>query len=151
MKSIFRVVIFLVFFPAPVWAQVQGIPLVLGGDVLVIDGIRIQLQGLDSPQPEQQCGTDEKPFPCGAVARTALMDLIFGDVVSCKILGDGNDGAKLATCTAGGFDVAGNMVHTGWVVADRATGQRYRAIEDKARVARRGLWRRPDAPAWRRD
>ena len=69
------------------------------------------------------------------------MDLIFGGTVTCRLRQQTKAGLREADCQSGGFDIAANMVHTGWAVADPVTGQRYAATEARARKARRGLWR----------
>ncbi len=54
----------------------------------------------------------------------------------------------VATCLADGFDMSRNMVHTGWALADRQTGARYLATQEKAREAKRGLWHGRFIPPW---
>ena len=48
---------------------------------------------------------------------------------------------SVAECNADGYDLAGGMVYAGWALAEGAHGQRYRAREEAARVAGRGIWR----------
>jgi hypothetical protein len=40
-----------------------------------------------------------------------------------------------------GFDIGRNMVHTGWALAYRQFSTDYVGTEDKAREAKRGLWK----------
>ncbi len=58
---------------------------------------------------------------------------------------------QLAICTAGGFDVARILVHTGWALADREQSNRYVVNENKAKAAKRGLWKGTFTPPkqWR--
>ncbi len=57
-------------------------------------------------------------------------------------------GRIVATCSADGFDIGANMVHTGWALAYRRYSKRYVAIEEKAKAANRGMWRGEFVPPW---
>lgn len=138
--------------PAPAGENLAGPPRVVDGDTLEVAGVRIELYGVDAPEPQQRCRDGARSYPCGQVATTALKDLTAGMAVVCKPRGKGADGALVATCYAEGYDVGENMVYTGWALADRAESARYAGVEQGAREAGRGLWRgdfvRPEA--WRR-
>jgi endonuclease YncB( thermonuclease family) len=133
----------------PVRADAVGKPTVVSGDVLEVAGQRVQLYGVDAPELDQICIADRRRFNCGHIAKTALMDLVAGAEVSCKIILDKKADLATAICTAGGFDIGSNMVHTGWALADRKLSEKYVTIEDKAREARRGLWRGQFIPPWK--
>ncbi len=118
---------------------------VLDGDTIVVGGRTLDLAGIDAPELGQRCRRPAKTFDCGHIAKTALMDLTAGATAVC-LLGD-----RGARCWVDGFDLAENMVHTGWALADGAAPARFRAVQQKARAAERGLWRHEFvAPArWR--
>lgn len=124
-------------------AEVTGSPIIVDGLTLEIEGQRFRLWGIDAPPLEQTCTRASRVYPCGTVSRAALWDLVAGQDVVCEPVDDAAevDGAVLASCTAGGFSLNENMVHSGWALADRATTDRYVATERKAKAARRGLWR----------
>jgi len=131
----------LLLAPLAALAQVSGVPVPIAGDILRVNDVTVHLYGVVAPKPDQICRANDKPYPCGHVAKTALMDLVFGGAVSCRPRKETKDGIAEADCQSGGFDVAANMVHTGWAVADPITGQKYAKIEARARKAKRGLWR----------
>ena len=133
----------------PTRADAVGTPIVVSGDVLEVAGQRVQLYGVDAPELDQTCVADRQRFNCGYIAKTALMDLVAGTEVSCRIIIDKRTDAAMATCTAGGFDLGSNMVHTGWALADRRLSEKYVEVEDKARKANRGLWRGQFIPPWK--
>lgn len=54
----------------------------------------------------------------------------------------------MATCTADGFDIGRNMVHTGWALADQSQSTVYIDVGDQARKAKRGLPKGEFAPPW---
>ena len=132
--------------------RVVGSARVIDGMTLEIAGITVRLYGIDAPDLEQTCERRGRTIPCGNVSRTALMDLVAGAQVTCKPV-KGRRTANnpenrpsgdpvVATCSAGGFDIGANMVHTGWALADPKTApRRYRTTGTKARARKVGLWR----------
>ena len=134
-------------------AEISGAPTIIDGDSLEVAGRRFDLYGIDAPEPGEVCRDGRgKTFDCGLVARTALLDLTAGSEVACRPVGEpavGRGPAIAATCTAGGFSLNRNMVHTGWALADRAVSTDYLATEREAKQARRGLWRwQFELPPW---
>jgi len=121
--------------------DVTGPARVIDGDTVEIGGRRIHLFGIDAPELGQTCEWPGKTIPCGEVARTGLMDLLAGAEVVCRTREAVPGGGWTGTCRADGFDVGRNMVHTGWARAERRLGAGYEATEDKAKQAKRGLWR----------
>lgn len=128
--------------------NVAGTPRVIDGDTLDVAGVRVQLFGIDAPEPRQSCRNQARRYPCGAVATAALKDLTAGLAVVCKPEGAATGGELSATCFAEGYDVNENMVYTGWALADRSASTRYVATEEAARLAGRGLWRGDFVPPW---
>ena len=121
-------------------AVLEGPAAVVDGRTLTVAGRAIRLGGIDAPAPAQTCRWSGRTIPCGRIAGDALRDLVTGAVVRCR-LAPGTASPPVATCTADGFDIAGNMVYTGWAVTAPDGPDRYRAIQEKARAAKRGLWR----------
>ena len=131
----------------------EGAAKVVDGDTLVVGGKEITLYGIDAPELEQTCLFRKKTIRCGVLSSDALRDLITGaGKIVCTDRGRDREGFRLGLCSADGFDLARNMVHTGWALAWRRYSMRYVSTEDKARAAKRGLWRAPfDKPwEWRR-
>ncbi len=138
-KSVF--LFLLLAIPGTAQAQISGVADAVAGDLLRVNGVTVHLHGIAAPKPGRMCRAKNKPYPCGHVAKTALMDLVFGGTVTCRLRKQTKAGLREADCQSGGFDIAANMVHTGWAVADPVTGQKYVTIEARARKAGRGLWR----------
>ena len=69
------------------------------------------------------------------------MDLVAQTRVVCSALDQKRADVRLSRCRAGGFDIAANMVHTGWALAYRPESTAYVETEKKAKKARRGLWK----------
>ncbi len=128
--------------------EVRGVLKVIDGDTLELQGQRLRLQGVDAPELAQRCWLKTRLYDCGAVARTALLDLTAGSEVVCRTLGPGPQGTTLAHCTAGGYDLAEGMAYTGWALPNGTASARYRTVEADARKARRGLWRDRFVAPW---
>jgi len=137
------VVAVLVVTALPARAELTGAAQIIDGNTLEVAGQRVELFGIDAPDLDQVCRHAGRDYECGKVARAALWDLVAGlDVVCTPEPGvPTEDGVVVATCTAGGFSLNENMVHTGWALADRQASDRYVAKEEEAKEARRGLWR----------
>lgn len=125
----------------------SGRATVADGDSLVIAGERIRLVGIDAPELGQSCAGRAGDYPCGKVARQALVDLIGGRTVDCSGWRRDRYGRLLASCAAGGIELNRRMVESGWAVA-------YGGFEEEeaaARVGGVGLWQGPfERPrAWR--
>ncbi|HWJ71187.1 MAG TPA: thermonuclease family protein [Sphingobium sp.] len=124
------------------------------GDSLRIANRAIRIEGMDAVELHQLCrARDGAQWPCGIEARDALTALVARGQLVCTARASDRFGRALARCSvAGERDIAANMVAQGWAVSGdgRAAG-RYRAEQEAARQAQRGIWRgsfeRPGA--WR--
>lgn len=148
MNRIF-VAFLLVILPATALAETVGNPIVISGDVIEVQGMRVQLHGIDAPELDQTCMAKGRRYNCGHIAKTALMDLVVGAKVSCKLVQDDKSAVAVAECTVNGLDLGQNMVQTGWALADRHISEKYIETEDAAKAAKRGLWRGQFIPPWK--
>jgi endonuclease YncB( thermonuclease family) len=121
----------------------------IDGDSLRLLGEELRLEGIDAPEYRQSCtGPDGKPLACGRAAHRALQALLARGPARCEIGKVDRYGRGLARCRQGETDINATLVREGHAVSYGA----YRAEEDEARAAGRGLWatrfERPEA--WRR-
>ncbi len=116
--------------------SVQGEVVVNDGDSLTLGGQRIRLVGIDAPELNQLCGKDAGQYPCGRLARQALVDAVAGRLVSCSGRKRDRYDRLLATCSAGGAELNRTQVAEGWAMAYGA----YEAEERTAKANRSGLW-----------
>lgn len=133
-------------------AEVAGPPRVIDGDTLEVQGVTIHLYAVDAPELGQTCRIGNRPYDCGEIARAALLDLTAGVAVTCRLVpasAGGRDAVgRIGRCDADGYDLSEGMTYTGWALALRQVSERYAAFEDRARAARRGLWRGQFVAPW---
>ncbi len=126
---------------------VSGLPRVVDGDTLVMDGKRIRLAGIDAPELRQVCQRKDRDWPCGTEAKSYLSALIGRGRTTCEADGSDRYGRLLAVCTSQDLDLNAAMVSAGYAVAFG----HYETEEGEARDKRLGLWAGTfDAPrTWR--
>lgn len=113
------------------------------GMTIVLAGKRVTLRHISAPPMGTACLLRGKSRDCGLISRSSLMDLSAGAAITCR---QGADG--LGRCTAGGFDLAENMVYTGWAVPTKGAPARYWVQMTGAKARKRGFWRAEFRPEW---
>ena len=137
---------------------------VVSGDTLEVGGRVVRLHGIAAPRMDQSCRDGAgKIYKCGHAAMRRLFLYFGADPVRCKITDPGPEarpppgrppGHLVARCevksyfrkTRNGatrgewFDVARELVLTGFVLADPQDGAAYALDETQARAAGDGLW-----------
>ena len=113
------------------------------GDSFRIGGQRYRLHGIDAPELHQDCiDALGKSWPCGRRARTELQRIIGTQPVNCRAVVTDRFGRIVATCMAGGRDLAEEMVRTGYAMSSpsRGAANPYEHAQSEARAGKRGLW-----------
>lgn len=118
------------------------------GDTLMLEGQRIRLLGIDTPELMQTCKRDGVEWRCGVAARSRLAELLRAGALTCRMPGKDKYGRWLAHCKTPDGDIGERMVREGLAVA-------YGGYEDEeqfAKAERKGLWSAEfDMPQhWRR-
>jgi endonuclease YncB( thermonuclease family) len=105
----------------------------------------VRLAGVSAREPTERCRAgDGRDWPCGAVARGALMRLIRGRAVECEMpTADGPDAG--AVCKVAGTDLSRWVIENGWAEPSPGAGETLQKAHAEAKDARRGLFR-ADAP-----
>ena len=102
----------------------------------------MQLESIDSPEPEQAFG---------AKAKQAMSDLVFGKVVTILKTGEDDFGRTLAFVVVDGVNTSEAMIRDGyaWHYEQYSDDETLAAIETEARDAKRGLWAEAEPePPW---
>jgi endonuclease YncB( thermonuclease family) len=151
-------------------AQVVGFPRVVDGDTIVINDVRIRLEGIDAPESTQACGKastaavstlpfgrpnmlgkpDRSPdqWACGTEATRHLAHMIGHAEVRCDDLGPDKYGRMLGRCFVGVLNLNAAMVRDGFAWAYVKYSKAYVELEAEARVAGVGIWQGESMPAW---
>ena len=106
------------------------------GDTLTLDGHRIRLVGIDTPEMMQVCKRDGEDWRCGVAARSRLGELLRDGPITCRVQGTDKYDRWLARCGTPDGDLGERMVREGLAVA-------YGGYEDEeqfAKAERKGLW-----------
>ncbi len=133
---------------APVAAQeVVGRARAISSDQITIGNQRINLYGIDAPDPDQDndCTANGRTrYGCATNAKRALEILVDLGPVTCADTGAKNFiGIPYMTCLLGGangLDIGADLVRQGWAVAFRPQSDKYAALEDEAKAKGVGLW-----------
>lgn len=122
-------------------ASVSGTPLVLDGDTIDINGVRVRLFGIDAPERDQLCErADGSRYDCGQTARESLIAAIDNGAVRCERRDVDPYGRMVAVCSSRQGDLGEILVEEGAAIAYRHYSSDYVDEEEKAHQARRGLW-----------
>jgi len=131
-----------VMFAAPVEAnQITGPAEVIDSTVIVVNGQRIMLFGIDSVMRKQNCTIDGKIWQCWAAAVRALEILVDQGPVTCDVIGEPDVyGRLLARCNINGQSLNEQLVRKGYAVARSSETMDYAAAEAAAKEEKLGLW-----------
>ena len=125
--------------------ELHGNAQIWDGDSLRIGEHRIRLLGIDAPELDQICKTQESLVqdsfvPCGEIARDVLADFVEGEPISCIITDIDRFGRGVAEC----FGVAGSlnaaMAESGWALALPRYSDRFIADAAFAEQMQQGMW-----------
>ena len=120
---------------------VSGVPRVVDGDTLVIQGERIRIHGINAVESKQQCDQDGQRWACGQAATQAMSRAVGGAPVQCSGKDRDAYGRLVAVCwNARGEDLGQRMVEEGWATAYRRYSQDYVEAEGQAKAAGAGIW-----------
>lgn len=113
----------------------DGGTLQTGDTVIALDGIAAQ-------KADAICKDAKgRKWSCGARARTALMRLIRGRAVSCRVPISGEQIALTARCTVGGTDLSLWTVAQGWAEPEAPADAKLTKAAGLARKKKIGIWR----------
>jgi len=146
-RTIASALLTLLCFSSPLMAQapqnetwIQGTAVVLDGDSIEIDGLRVRLFGIDAPETEQLCYVGNLAKACGEASTQYLSDMIYGQKVRCLVESYDEYGRALASCIWNGRNINEIMVLTGNAVAWTRHTDFYVRTEHEAKSRQVGIW-----------
>lgn len=119
---------------------ITGVPEIIDADTMQISGERVELEGIDALEANQECEKDDKKEPCGQQALDALTKYIKGQPVSCVSEGRIKNRQVLVTCFLKNQDVNAWLVLQGHAFAYPKHSTRYQREEDEAKQGKSGAW-----------
>jgi endonuclease YncB( thermonuclease family) len=126
-----------------------GLARVVDGDTIVVNDVRVRLEGIDAPEAGQTCTRPPAgAWPCGQEATNALVRLIGGKLVSCQSRGLDKYGRTLGVCFLERDEVNAWMVREGHAWAFTRYSTSHVEEEAEARARRVGIWQGEAIPAW---
>jgi len=149
MRAILAAIVILCAIAHPAGAQViAGIARVIDGDSVEIGGVSIRLHGVDAPELDQTCERAGQVYACGRESADHLQRVVDGHAVRCVQLDRDRRGRPVSRCTAGAVDLSAAQVEAGMALAYKRFSVDYVPQEDRARVARAGMWAGPHVAPW---
>jgi endonuclease YncB( thermonuclease family) len=124
-------------------SDITGIPRIMDGDTVEIEGTKIRLSGIDAPEthPLQYClDPAGERWDCGVTARDELVEHAGGKPWTCHISGTDRYRRSLAACDVDGEDINRRMVQSGWALSFKRYSHAYDADERAARDTQAGIW-----------
>jgi endonuclease YncB( thermonuclease family) len=120
--------------------EVVGRASVVAGDVLKVADTTVRLSGIEAPERAQLCGKDAGKWRCAEAARFALLKVVGGRSVRCRLSGTDSAGSAFGHCSIDSVDINADLVRQGYAFAEGGASSRYGGHEKDARTAKAGIW-----------
>lgn len=138
--TIFSLALTGVVFGTGVSADITGPARVVDGDTLHVADTRIRLFGIDAPEQDQICQTEQgADWRCGAWVTERAKALFSNVETRCVAVDHDRYGRTVARCFQGGQDVGQRLVSEGLAFAYRRYSMDYDLDEKSAAVRDVGL------------
>jgi endonuclease YncB( thermonuclease family) len=133
--------VLLCWWATPALAELSGKAKFTDADTLLISGVTVRLFGIDAPELDQNClKADGREWACGQWAADQARALFKGQRLTCTARDTDPYGRTVATCFAGGEDVAEVLVRRGLATAYKRYSGDYLAAEKAAALTLTGIW-----------
>ncbi len=130
----------LAFLPCAALAEFAGPVRVIDADTIDVGTVRVRLHGIDAPEMEQTCETEQGiAYQCGLWAAAKVRDRFEHRLARCEEIEVDRYGRQVARCDVGGEDMGQVLVSEGWAFAYRKYSMAYDLDEKGAAINDRGL------------
>jgi endonuclease YncB( thermonuclease family) len=114
---------------------------VIDADLLLLDGHRVFLLGVESVEEGQLCGIDNQAWECWPAAVRMLQTIAGEGEMTCEVISGPNFLSEvIAICTVGGEDVGARLVRSGFGLPIPEETDAYRDEMEAAQSEHIGLW-----------
>lgn len=123
--------------------QISGKAIISDGDTIKIDGKRIRLLEIDTPETTQKCNDkNDKKYLCGIMAKEYLIQLIGENDVMCEYEKLDIYKRILGQCYVNGISINAKMVESGMAVVFSYSkfDDNLKKLQEDARKNKRGIW-----------
>jgi endonuclease YncB( thermonuclease family) len=118
-----------------------GVAEVIDADLLILDGHRVFLLGVESVEEGQGCLIDNQPWECWPAAVRMLQTIADEGVMTCEVISGPNFLAEvIAWCTVNGEDVGARLVRSGFGLPILEETDAYVDEMEAAEAEGIGLW-----------
>lgn len=118
----------------------SGAVRVIDGDTIDVGNVRVRLFGIDAPETDQTCRTEQgQVWACGTWVTDQVTTLIGGRTAQCTAVTTDKYNRIVARCTLADQDVGHELVSAGLAFAYRKYAQDYVFAEKGAAVRDIGL------------
>lgn len=117
-----------------------GTPTFLTGDLLVVNGQKFRLWGIDAIDEFQLCQANAHDWPCGTTPIQALQMYTEGGLIACYERGTNRSGERVAQCFRGDIDLNGLLAENGLAYAIRNETTNYHLKEGMGKSRKAGIW-----------
>ena len=101
---------------------------------------QVHLYGIDAPELNQSCHTDNKEWPCGRQSKQELQIFIENKKIVCQFKSKDRYKRNVEDCAVNGKSISEYMVENGWAVAYTRYSDKYLPAELKAKKNKLGVW-----------
>ncbi|MFK7744580.1 MAG: thermonuclease family protein [Roseobacter sp.] len=121
-------------------SNITGTVIVVDGDTIDVNETRVRLFGIDAPENDQTCTTEQgADWSCGAWVTEAVIARFDGQPTTCTVLDTDRYSRAVARCWVNGQDIAQSLVQDGLAFAYRRYSMDYDLDEKRAAVGDVGL------------
>ncbi len=114
---------------------------VIDGDTFDVGASRVRLYGIDAPEGNQSCETQQgDTWACGAWVTETVRAQYQGRQARCAAVETDRYGRIVARCAVDGRDVGQDLVAQGLAFAYRRYAMDYDLTEKQAALSETGLW-----------
>lgn len=115
---------------------------VIDGDTIILNNLRIRLQGIDAPELKQQCQNIKtmKFYNCGIAAKEYLIELIRGKEIACTDEGIDKYKRQLSYCYLKDLNINREMIKRGHAIAYLRYDKYFLLDEIEAKWNKAGIW-----------